>query len=119
MQDTTSTVKQTADCPLISSNNWQAQLVSVDGQNQLKVTGDIELPSPGYAVTMEAGIADRSSKPTQHFHIKLEPLSGLHIQVITPMSLEQLSPSIAPEYASVVIHCGEQTLSTITNIEVS
>lgn len=116
MQDSTSTVKQTADCPLISSNNWQAQFVSIDGKRQLKINGDIELPNPGFAVTIEPGIADRSMKPTQHFHVKLERLSGFHIQVITPMSLEQLSPAIASEYTSIVIHCGEQTLSTITAI---
>ena len=117
MQDTTSTLKQTADCPLISSNNWQAQLVSVDGQRQLKLSGDIELPNPGFAVTIEPGIADRSIKPTQHFHLKLDRLDGLHIQVITPMSFEQLNPAIATEYTSIVIHCGEQTLSTITDVK--
>lgn len=119
MQSSTTAVKQTADCPLISSNNWQAQFVSTDGQRQLKLSGDIELPNPGFAVTIEAGVADRSLKPTQHFHVKLERLSGMHIQVITPMSLEQLSPVIAPEYTSIVIHCGEQTLTTITDIEES
>ncbi len=119
MQESHSRVEQTADCPLISSNNWRAQIVSIDGLRQLKLNGDIELPNPGFAVTIEPGIADRSLKPTQHFHVKLERLNGFHIQVITPMSIEQLSPAIAPEYTSIVIHCGKQTLSTITDIRES
>lgn len=119
MKDSIATVKQTAECQLVSSNNWQAEVVSVEGQRQLKIIGDIELPNPGFAVTIEPGIADRSLKPTQHFHVELEPLNGFHVQVVTPMSLEQLSPAIAPEYASIVIHCGEQIVSTITDIKES
>jgi len=111
-------VIQTEDCAIISSQNWSAKIgVDDSSQSMLFIKGDIELPNPGYAVTFQEGPANLSLPPIQHFYIKTERLSGFHIQVITPMTLEHSSPASADGYRSVVIHCGEQTFATIDNVK--
>jgi len=110
-------VNQTAECPIISSSNWSAQIeTSEQGRSMLAIKGDIELPSPGYSVVLEPGIADKSATPSQHFNLKAKQLDGMYIQMITPMTLEHSAPAIAKQYRSIVIHCGDQIIASIDNV---
>jgi len=110
-------VNQTAECPLISSSNWSAQIeTSEQGRTMLSIKGDIELPSPAYSVILEQGMADKSATPSQHFNLKTEQLDGMYMQMITPMTLEHSAPSIAKQYHSIIIHCGDQIIATIENV---
>ena len=108
---------QTAKCHIISSNNWSAQLeTSEQGKAMLAIKGDIELPSPGYSVVLEQGMADRSATPSQHFNLKTKQLDGMYIQMVTPMTLQHSAPAIAKQYRSIVIHCGGEVIATIDNV---
>ncbi|MFQ3247524.1 MAG: hypothetical protein ACI9SP_004181 [Arenicella sp.] len=110
-------VNQTAECPIISSSNWSAQIeTSEQGRSMLAIKGDIELPSPGYSVVLEPGMADKSATPSQHFNLKAEQLDGMYIQMITPMTLQHSVPAIAKQYRSIVIHCDDQIIASIDNV---
>lgn len=110
-------ITQTADCPIISSQNWSAEILPTEGgKSTLVIKGDIELPNPGYSVVFEEGIADKRSRPSQHFTIKAERLNGFYIQAVTPMILEHSGVAIAKQYKSIIIGCGGQTIATIDNV---
>jgi hypothetical protein len=110
-------VNQTTECPIISSSNWSAQIeTSEQGRSMLAIKGDIELPSPGYSVVLEPGMADKSATPSQHFNLKAEQLDGMYIQMITPMTLQHSVPAIAKQYRSIVIHCDDQIIASIDNV---
>lgn len=110
-------VNQTAKCPIVSSSNWSAHIeTSEQGENTLSIKGDIELPSPAYSVILEQGMADKSAIPSQHFNLKIEQVDGMFIQMVTPMTLEHSAPSIAKQYRSIVIHCGDQVIASIENV---
>jgi hypothetical protein len=116
-ESSTMKVNQTAECPIISSSNWSAQIETPEqGRTMLAIKGDIELPSPGYSVVLEQGMTDKSATPSQHFNLKAEQLDGMYIQMVTPMTLEHSVPSIAKQYRSIVIHCGDQVIATIDNV---
>lgn len=113
-------ITQTRECPIISSTNWSATVViNNQGESKLSISGDVELPNPGYAVTFERAIVDRQLTPKLHFTIKTERLSGFYIQAITPMSLEHSAPEATTQYRSIVIHCGEQIIATIDGAQPS
>jgi hypothetical protein len=110
-------IHQTDDCPIVSSQNWSAKIVSSDlGKPMLLIKGDIELPSPGYSVVLKQGIADKSATPSQHFDLRTERLDGFYIQAITAVTLEHSAVAIAKQYRSIMIHCGEQIIATIENV---
>jgi len=111
-------LKQTADCPLISSKNWSAELRQSDDKERLilSISGDIELPNPGYSIVLKPGAATRSLPPSQHFNIQTERLDGFYIQAVTPMTLKHSSDAMANQYHSIIIHCGAQVIATIDDV---
>ena len=111
-------LNQTTKCHINSTSNWSARIeTSEQGKPVLSIKGDIELPSPGYSVILEQGMADKSATPSQHFNIKTKQLDGMYIQMITPMTLEHSAPAISKQYRSIVIHCGDQIIAEIENVE--
>jgi hypothetical protein len=116
-EPSTMKVNQTKECPIVSSSDWSAHIAtSEQGERMLSIKGDIELPSPAYSVILEQGMADKSATPSQHFNLKIEQVDGMFIQMITPMTLEHSAPSIAKQYRSIVIHCGDQVIASIENV---
>ncbi len=111
-------VKQTADCPVVSSKNWSVELKQGDDNDRLilSVQGDIELPNPGYSIVLKPGATTRSLPPSQHFSILTERLDGFYVQAVTPMTLEYSGDAIANQYRSIIIHCGAQLITTIDNV---
>lgn len=112
-----SALTQTPECPVVSSQNWSASISKNDqGKSMISIKGNIELPNPGYAVTLEEQVSDRPSQAKQHFRIKAERLNGFYIQAITPMTLEHFGPVTTSQYTSIIIHCGEQIITTIEKV---
>jgi len=112
-----SKITQISNCPLVSDQNWSAQIkTSNSGESTLYISGDIELPSPGYSVAFEEIPADNNLEPSQHFNLKTETLSGFYIQAVTPMTLQHTTVAIADKYRAIVISCDGKTLATINDV---
>ena len=107
-------LKITGRCPLISSQNWSASITPAgNNESTLSISGDVELPNPGYSVTIEDRIIHKNEEVRQEFNIKIERLNGFHIQAITPMTLEHSTKAIADKYHAVVINCGGNAIAKI------
>ena len=107
-------LKITSRCPLISSQNWSASIAPADNnESTLYISGDVELPNPGYSVTIEDGIIDKNEEVRQEFNIKIERLDGFHIQAISPMTLKHSTKAIADKYHAIVINCAGTAIAKI------
>ena len=106
-------------CPVVGSSNWQAWLEPPAGASSLRmlhISGEVDLPTPGYSVTLEAGPADRAMPPSQRFRLKATPPNGMVTQVVTPTQVTFHETATSPAYRSIVILCGQRVLSTITEV---
>lgn len=110
-------------CHIYDTRNWHAWLDTFDvakGKYRLNITGEVDLPSPGYELTWKMGIADRAFPPGQNIMLSAKKPDGrMAIQVITPtaVSLTQEVPYAA--YRKVDIFCGDKLLTTITNVQLT
>ena len=109
----------TVDCPVISSRNWHAWIDAMPGIGAgptLHVTGEVELPTPGYTISWREGPLDRRSPPTQHLDLVLEAPTGIVVQVLTTATAHYRARALARSYRSIRIGCGSQTLAIIDDV---
>lgn len=107
------------DCPVLRSTNWQAWLESPAGpspQRMLHISGEVDLPTAGYSVTLEAGPADRAMPPSQRFRLKAKPPSGMVTQVVTSTRVTFHEAATYPAYRSIAILCGQRIIATINEV---
>lgn len=105
-------------CVVTQSRNWTAHVNAMPGPNAqrtLNVAGEVDLPTPGYTVTLTEGIADRSAIPTQQLNLTVTPPApgAIVTQVITPTAVTYTGPAIAQSYTAVRIMCEGQQLAEI------
>ena len=106
-------------CPVVGNGHWQAWLESApvtDPRPMLNITGEVELPTPGYIVALRAGSADRAMPPSQRFEFIATPPGGLAAQVVSRTSVAYRETATYPAYRSIVIVCGKRSLTTIKQI---
>lgn len=111
-----------ASCPVIESREWAAWVNAMPGpgaSKELIVTGQLVLATPGYTVTLTAGIADRSATPVQQLVLTAAPPSGMVPQVLTTQGVRYQGPAISMQYRAVRIMCGGQMLSEIADVPVA
>lgn len=111
-----------ASCPVIESRDWAAWVNAMPGPaatKQLIATGQVVLPTPGYTVTLTAGMADRSATPMQQLILTATPPTGMVTQVLTTVPVRYDGPAISMQYRAVRIMCGGQMLSEITDVPVA
>ena len=107
------------DCPVISSRNWHAwidAMPGIDADPILHVTGEVELPTPGYTISWREGPLDRRSPPTQHLDLVLEAPTGIVVQVLTTETVHYRARALARSYRSIRIGCGSQPLAIIDDV---
>ncbi len=107
---------QDADCPVIESRNWSAWVNAMPGPDAkltLHVTGDVDLPTPGYEISWREGMADRSATPVQRLMLTLTPPDGMVTQVITTTPVSYEGPALTKTYGGVIVMCGGAPLATI------
>ncbi|MFC2952070.1 hypothetical protein ACFOOP_09020 [Marinicaulis aureus] len=107
---------QETDCPVIESRNWSAWVNAMPGPDAkltLHVTGDVDLPTPGYEVSWREGMADRSATPVQRLMLTLTPPEGMVTQVITTETVTYEGPALTKTYGGVIVMCGGAPLATI------
>jgi hypothetical protein len=96
-----------ATCPVIDAANWRATLGPVEGAAGLHliVEGQVTLPTPGWSLTLDAGMADRSAIPVQRVILTALPPDGIVAQVLTDYALRLETPALAPAYRGVIVDC--------------
>jgi hypothetical protein len=108
-----------ASCPVIESRDWAAWVNAMPGPaatKELIVTGQVTLPTPGYAVTLAAGIADRSATPVQQLILTATPPTGMVPQVLTTQPVRYQGPAISMQYRGIRIMCGGTMLTEIADV---
>lgn len=103
-------------CPVIDSRSWKAWTSGESGAATLFLTGEVDLPTPGYAVAMVAGVSDRAMPPGLRVILTATPPEGLVAQVVTPTAVAYEQTGAYPEYRSVTILCGDATLGEIAPV---
>ncbi|WP_428408055.1 hypothetical protein [Hyphococcus sp.] len=109
-------------CPVIDSRNWSAWVNAMPGPDAkltLHVTGEIDLPTPGYDIAWEPGIADRSMTPVQRLMLTATPPEGMAAQVFTTETVKYEGPALVKTYGGVIVLCGGEPLAEITEVMVA
>lgn len=109
-------------CAVVESRQWSAWVNAMPGPGAsatLHVVGEIVLPTPGFAATLNAGAADRSARPVQQMILDLAPPSGPAPQVLTPATVRYQGPAISMQYRGIRVMCGGQMLTEITDVVVA
>ena len=106
-------------CAVIANRNWTAHINAMPGPNAqrtLNVSGEIDLPTPGYTVTLREGPADRSARPVQQLILDTAPPAEIAaIQVVTPTQVSYQGPALGA-YSAISIMCGGSSIATISDI---
>ena len=110
-------VTDTTSCPASSSRNWHAWIDRVaENEPRLVISGEVDLPTPGYKAEWRSGILDRQQPPAQRLSISFIPPDGMVTQVITPTKVNFTMPSLVLEYSSVMIYCDDKLLADIPDV---
>ncbi len=108
-------------CPVIESKNWHAWIdPKPSGQDSfvLNISGDIDLPTPAYQVTLTAGPMNRKMPPDQRFDLQAKPTGGMAAQVITLVPVRYREATPYSHYGSIMIFCDGQELATIRDVTI-
>ena len=114
-------------CPVAALDDWAAWVSAMPGPDgpKLIVTGTVTMPSPGYSVTLEQGISDRSAQPVQVVQLVYEAPQMDAPQVLSDYDLRFEMASPAPvdgtqsPFRGVRVVCGEQEIILIEPVEVA
>lgn len=99
-------------CGVLAQRNWEAQL-STGASSTLTVSGEIDLGTPGYAVSLARAPNEAAGAPTTVLTLTLRAPSGMQAQVVTAHPVRYFGPA-AGQYASVQIVCDGAPLTTIS-----
>ena len=106
-----------SSCPVMGSRNWHAWIDRVaENESRLNISGEVDLPTPGYQVEVKPGILDRRKPPAQRFSLSFTPPDGIVAQVITPTKVSYTMSTSILEYRSVIIYCGDKLLAEIPDV---
>ena len=111
-----------ASCPVLESRDWAAWVNAMPGPaatKELIATGQVTMPTPGYALTLTAGMADRSATPTQQLILTATPPTGPVPQVLHTQAVRYQGPAISMNYRAIRIMCGGTMLTEIDDVPVA
>ncbi|MBD58719.1 MAG: hypothetical protein CL808_01170 [Citromicrobium sp.] len=101
------------------SRDWQAETLTIvgsDAQSTLTITGEVDMPTPGWSLELIEGPADRMQPPGLRFRLEAEGPDGIVTQVITPTKVRYEAPTPYSDIREIIITCGDETLVTIDNV---
>lgn len=98
-------------CGIVAQRNWQAEL-STGGSPSLTVSGEIDLGTPGFGVSLARDPAEASGATAAALTLQLRPPSGMVTQVVTPHPVRYFGPARG-NYESVQITCDGAPVATI------
>lgn len=106
-----------ASCPVLDSRNWTAWTSPDGGGHKLTIEGEVDLPTPGYALSWREGIADRAMPPGLRVHLDAAPPADLVMQVVTPTPVSYTVSSANPAYRVVYVLCGGEAIAEIADVK--
>ncbi len=109
-------------CAVLDSRNWQAWVNAMpgpDAQPTLHVTGEVDLPTPGYTIEWQLGALDRMQPPGQRLTLSATPPDGMVTQVVTTVEVAFAHESAITNYREVIVNCGGKVLATISDVTVA
>ena len=116
IEETTASAE--AGCPVLESANWTAWLDTLPGSPgpSLRVSGQIVLPTPGFAVTGQLAALDRRHPPSQRVALGFTPPQDVVAQVLTTQEVQLTLPALASTYRAIIITCGDTVLAEIIDV---
>jgi hypothetical protein len=108
-----------ADCPILASSDWTAWVNAMPGPGArptLIVTGNVTVPTGGYATRMGPGPTLRSEPPIQHVLLDVTPPSGAATQAVMTLQARGEFPAL-PSYGRITVVCGNRILAEIAPVE--
>lgn len=105
-----------AACPVLDSRNWKASTAPSANGHALTIEGEIDLPTPGYAIAWRAGVADRAMPPGLRVHLDANPPADLVMQVVTPTPVSWTMDEASPRYRVVYVLCGDEAIAEIADV---
>ncbi len=108
---TTAETPATLPCGVLAQRNWDAELSS-GASPTLTVSGDIDLGTPGYGVSLTRDAAEASGATTALLTLALRAPTGVQAQVVTAHPVRYFGPARGA-YTSVQISCDGVVLTTI------
>jgi len=108
-------------CPIIDTRNWEAwidKMPGPDGGMRLHITGDADMPTPGYTFQWSEGFADRALPPGLRFKLTATPPDGIVAQVITTEQVNYSGETPYREIRAVYVSCGDKKLAEISPVSV-
>ena len=98
-------------CGVLAQRSWTAELSS-GSSPALTVSGDIDLGTPGYGVSLIRDAAEASGATTALLDLALRAPSGMQAQVVTSHPVRYFGPARSV-YTSVQISCDGAPLTVI------
>jgi hypothetical protein len=108
-----------AACSILASSDWAAWINAMPGpgaRTTLIVTGNVTVPTGGYATRLRLGPTLRSEPPIQHVLLDLAPPSGAATQAVMTLQARGEFPAL-PRYGRVTVLCGDRILADISPVE--
>lgn len=105
-------VAATNACGIIAHRNWTATR-SAGGSPALTVAGELDLPTPGYSVSLARDADEAAGATEARLTLTLTPPTNMVAQVVTATPVRYFGPA-ATAYTSVNVNCGGETLTTIS-----
>lgn len=100
-----------ANCAVTDQRDWEAQFSPGDSPT-LTITGEIDLPTPGYSVSLARTPAAGEEEHEATLTLNLTPPTGVVAQVVTPTPVRYFGPA-ATGLRRVHIVCGDGVLRTL------
>ncbi|GJL92368.1 hypothetical protein [Hyphococcus sp.] len=113
---------EVADCPVIDSRNWHAWVDAMPGPDSkpiLHVSGEVDMPTPGYSFDWRDGAADRSATPVQRLMLTVTPPDAMTTQVITSEQVKYEGAAIAKMYRGILVICGGRVLADLPDVSIT
>lgn len=104
------------ECPVLDSRNWKASTAAEGEGHVLTIEGEVDLPTPGYAITWREWIADRAFPPGLRVHLDAAPPSDLVMQVVTPTPVSFTMKGANANYRVVYVLCGGDAIAEIDDV---
>jgi len=110
-EETATATPAALPCGVIDQRNWSATR-SAGSSPALTVAGEIDLPTPGYSVSLARDPAESASTTEPRLILTLRPPSGVVAQVVTPTPVRYFGPAPAA-YTAVHVVCDGQPLTDL------
>jgi hypothetical protein len=103
-------------CPVLDSRNWTAWTAPDGAGHMLTIEGEVDMPTPGYALSWREGPADRAMPPGLRVHLDAAPPADLVMQVVTPTPVSYTLKGANPAYRVVYVLCGGEPIGEIADV---